>query len=254
MATAQTGAGDPKRSLELLWSRTGPPAGRPGPKPRFTLEQVVASAIGLADREGIAALNMRAVAAELGTGPMTLYRYVPGKSELLDLMVDTVSAPDDDLPSREELGWREFLRRHADDGWDAFIAHPWLLELNQSRPVLGPGTLASYDHILSAFDGMAIPSREINMLFTGFYSLIAGTAQQYLNPQASPLPPASSEEEWWSIQEPYLVRAATSGEFPRVGGQDDDAWSFEGREAMRLAVDAFLDGIGARYSLDASDS
>ncbi|MBK3547134.1 TetR/AcrR family transcriptional regulator, partial [Streptomyces sp. MBT60] len=83
-----TGSGDIARSLELLWG-TGERPSR-GPKPGLTLDRIVTAAVAVADAEGLAAVSMRRLSTELGTGTMSLYRYVPGKSELLDLMFDRV--------------------------------------------------------------------------------------------------------------------------------------------------------------------
>ena len=74
------------------WSCCGvaAPAGSRGPKRRTDLDSVVRAAIELADAEGLDAVSMRRVAERLGIGTMSLYTYVPGKGELLDLMLDTV--------------------------------------------------------------------------------------------------------------------------------------------------------------------
>lgn len=252
MSSPQTGAGDPRRSLQLLWREAGAPEGRPGPKPRFTIEQVVATAIELADRSGITAVNMRAVADELGTGPMTLYRYVPGKAELLDLMVDRATEPSPEALTVTGPNWREHLLLLTEGTWDDYAAHPWLLELNQRRPVMGPGSLAGLDWALRAFEGHDVPSREQIMIITGVFSIVVGAARDHLITDSSDTPPPTTEREWWAAQEPYLIRAAESGVYPRITAvsRDDDAWDFDGRQAMRFAVDAYLDGVEARWSLD----
>lgn len=252
MSTPQTGAGDPRRSLELLWREDGAQEGRPGPKPRFTLEQVVATAIALADRSGVAALNMRAVADELGTGPMTLYRYVPGKAELLDLMVDRATEPAPEDLATVGSTWREHLVLLAEGTWDGFAAHPWLLEVNQRRPVMGPGSLAGFDWALRAFEGLDIPGREQNLIITGVMSIVIGAARDHLIGDSSDTPPPTTESEWWAAQEPYLIRASEGGDYPRLAAvnTDENAWNFNGREAMRFTLDAFLDGVGRRWTLD----
>ena len=61
-----------------------------GPKPRISLPDVVAAGVAIADAGGLAALSMRKVAGRLGVGPMSLYTYVPGRSELVELMIDHV--------------------------------------------------------------------------------------------------------------------------------------------------------------------
>ena len=81
---------DFKITLKILWGVRE--RGERGPKPGLTVERIVQAAIELADAEGLEAASMRRVADELGVGAMSLYRYVPGKTELLDLMLDAVHA------------------------------------------------------------------------------------------------------------------------------------------------------------------
>jgi AcrR family transcriptional regulator len=83
-----SGKGDPARSLALLW-RTSERTSRKG-KPDLSVDRIVRAAIEVADADGLQALSMRRVAERLGVGTMSLYTYVPGKPELLDVMLDTV--------------------------------------------------------------------------------------------------------------------------------------------------------------------
>ena len=59
-----------------------------GPKPGLSLGRIVEAAVRVADTEGLDAVSMGRVAAELGTAPMSLYRHVSAKEELLTMMVD----------------------------------------------------------------------------------------------------------------------------------------------------------------------
>src|ERR671915_993295 len=108
--TEYTGRGDPARSMALLWGIQKPPTR--GPKPGLQVERIVEAAIRVADAEGLAALSMRRVAGELGVGTMSLYTYVPGKAELLDVMLDTVLA-EQARPDEAAGGWRAGLERRA---------------------------------------------------------------------------------------------------------------------------------------------
>ena len=83
------GRGDPKRTIELLWGIRE--RGARGPKPGLTVDRIVNAAIEIADAEGLEGLSMRRVAERLSVGTMSLYRYVPGKAELLDVMIDRIS-------------------------------------------------------------------------------------------------------------------------------------------------------------------
>src|ERR1700759_508304 len=73
-------------ALVLLWSAPARP--RRGPKPSLSRERIVTAAIALADAEGLGSLSMPPLAATPGRGERALYRYVPGKAELVALMID----------------------------------------------------------------------------------------------------------------------------------------------------------------------
>ena len=72
-------------SRGVIWERPER-AGR-GPAPSLSRDEIAASAVTLADTQGIEAVSMRALAVELGVGAASLYRYVARKDELIDLMV-----------------------------------------------------------------------------------------------------------------------------------------------------------------------
>src|SRR3954447_11763378 len=91
-------------SYETAWGLRERPAR--GPKRGLSLERIVAAAIAVADAEGLDAVSMSRVAAELGASAMSLYRYVEAKDELLALMFDTEMGPPPLLPD----GWRPALR------------------------------------------------------------------------------------------------------------------------------------------------
>src|SRR5262249_28084642 len=97
-----------KITLKLLWGRDE--RSQKGPKRALTVPQIVAAAIEIADAEGLDAVSMRRVAERLNVGAMSLYRYVPGKSELLELMLDAIHAEPD---LRSEGPWRDRLERLA---------------------------------------------------------------------------------------------------------------------------------------------
>ena len=89
------------RTLGLLWRRQlGTPQGSRGPKQRVSVDEVIRAAIAVADEDGLPAFSMRKVADRLGLKLMSIYTYVPGKSELIGLMVDEVTG-ERPLPAHE---------------------------------------------------------------------------------------------------------------------------------------------------------
>src|SRR5437899_10633326 len=119
----RSGAGDPARTLELLWRQPGHGQSTHGPRQRHSIDEIVDAAIAIADEGGIDTLTMRAVAAKLGIAPMSIYTYVPGKAELLDLMLDRLYLAMPRPPLADRL-WRDRLTALADNNRALFRAHP----------------------------------------------------------------------------------------------------------------------------------
>jgi AcrR family transcriptional regulator len=191
-----------KGSGELIWLRPEHAAvGRPAQRNRAEL---TAAAIAIADRDGLEAVSMRRVAAELGTGAASLYRYVETRDELLDLMTDAVgaeyslSAPGGDwLADLVSVGEqaRAILRRH-----------PWLAPLVITRPVLGPNGLTVLEHVL---DVLAPHPAAIAAKLEAFAMLNTITAVFVQNELAG-----GSAAQRRNVT--YLQHAVTSGERPRL--------------------------------------
>jgi AcrR family transcriptional regulator len=162
--SGKQGAGDPARSLALLWGSHSKP-GRSG----LTVQAIVAAAIDLADEAGLNALSMRQVAERLGVGTMSLYTHIPGKAELSELMIDTAYGElyaDVDEPARQPGGWRGGLSFIAARNWDLFQRHPWLLQMTGGRPVLGPNASLKYEAELRPLDGIGLSDLEMDAVLT----------------------------------------------------------------------------------------
>ncbi|MER7013031.1 TetR/AcrR family transcriptional regulator C-terminal domain-containing protein [Saccharopolyspora sp. NPDC000359] len=129
---------------EVLW---GPrPAPRRGPKPALSLDQIARTGIGLADTEGLPAVSMQRVAGELGFTKMSLYRYVPGKAELVALMADLAMGE----PPTLDGTWRDRLDAWARALLPRFVQHPWVLEVTIGPRVPGPNELSWMEAAVAA--------------------------------------------------------------------------------------------------------
>ena len=122
-------------------------ARREGPKPRHSRTEIAAAAVRIADAEGIAAVTMRRVAAELGTGTMSLYNYVPAKEHLVQLMADQ-TAGEYTYPRRPPQDSREAIAGLGRQGRDIARRHPWLPAVMHRPPPMGPSTLRYIDYFL----------------------------------------------------------------------------------------------------------
>ena len=122
--------------------------GRPAERSRA---EVTAAAIALADQHGLAAVSMRRVAAELGTGAASLYRYVDSRDDLLDLMIDEVAAGYELPPPGGP--WLPGLLEVCRQGRELMRRHAWLPELVLTRSALGPHGTDLLEHVLAVLAG-----------------------------------------------------------------------------------------------------
>ncbi|GIG64508.1 TetR/AcrR family transcriptional regulator [Phytomonospora endophytica] len=221
-------------SEEVIWLRPEHAAvGRPAERSRA---EITAAAIGLADREGLDAVSMRKVAAELGTGAASLYRYVANRDDLLDLMADATAAEyelrppsGDPLADLGVLGTRSLaiMRRH-----------PWLPTLVLTRSTLGPGGADLLEHFLTVVDGLPL---DATAKMEGF-ALLQGFIAMYAHHEAG------AEGELMRRQTAYLAHVAGDGGHPRLAAVfaeagDTGADRFPG--LLRRVLTGLLGDIGA---------
>jgi AcrR family transcriptional regulator len=145
---------------EFLWRRPDPSIR----KPRFSRDRIARTAIAIADAHGFEAVTMKRIAAELGSGTMTLYYYVSTKSDIVALMQDAILedlilAPSD-LPS----GWRDGLAAISRRTREVFLAHPWAMaSLNDAQ--FGPNATRHYEQSLAVIARLSLPmARKIELL------------------------------------------------------------------------------------------
>ncbi len=256
MATEFTGTGDPARSMALLWRPPSSSVRRPGPRSMLDVDRIVAVAVRLADVEGLAALSMRRVAAELGVAAMTLYTHVPGKGELVDLMLDAVLGelyPDEQVVTSG--AWRARLKTLAQANWDFFLRHPWALHVATARPPLGPGLMRKYELELRAVDGLGLSEVQMDLLVTLVNGFVRGTVSGVQEKADAERVTGISENQWWAATEPYVARVFDAERFPtaaRVGPvAGEELGAFDPERSFEFGLERLLDGIGVLI-LDAS--
>lgn len=234
------------RALGLLWD--GLPESDRGPRPKLTLQQVVEAGIRLADAEGIEALSMRKLAQSLNVGTMSLYRYVPSKSELLDLMLDAVVGPSESRKTAVDAGWRAFLATTAREARELYLTHPWTLQANWSRPVLGPNSVADLELFMHGVAALSLGDREKMDLATAIESYVMGSARQELLWLTASSESGLSDDEFWAHQAPTLTRAMESGRFPAMAQMSEDTFDSSWEESFEFGLQLLLDGIEARLA------
>ena len=197
-------------------------------------ERVLAAALALVDREGLAAVSMRRLGEELGVEAMSLYHHVPNKAAILDGLFEIILS---ELPPlRRQRGWRATLRERALALAAVLRAHPSALPLFASRPAVTP---ASFEHLEAALQVLHDAGFSAGHALAAFQILVAfvvgHTLQAYV-----PLPP---DEETHPAYESLNEEA-----FPRVREIARLLPTRDVEEELALGVDALLDGLEARLA------
>lgn len=133
------------------------PAPRPT-RPALSREYILRVALRLIDRDGLDALTMRRLGAELGSDPMAVYRHLPGKAELLDGVTEILWAEAlDPAAFRPELPWREqaagIMRRLR----RVLLGHPQVLPLMGTHPLVTEGQYRLAEVALAALERGGLP-------------------------------------------------------------------------------------------------
>ena len=233
----------PSRRVTLLW---GPgERGVRGPKPTLSVEEIVGVAIDLADRSGIDAVSMRRIADELGFTTMALYRHVPGKDELIDLMVDQAIGLPPSPPGDAPGDWASQLELWARSELALFQRHPWLLELVARTP-LGPNWFAWLERAVGALSETRLTGKEKLAMASLVDGHVRGAAQIFLGIARAER--TDGQDAWAAAFGAALERVVAEGRFPALASVVAEG-SFVPGDApaddhFEFGLHRLLDGIG----------
>jgi AcrR family transcriptional regulator len=215
----------------------------------LSVDAVVKEAVALADREGLAAVSMRALAERLGAGAMSIYTHVPGKAELVELMVDEVlgEALQKIAPTG---GWRERLETVARENAALLRRHPWLVEAVAVRPPLGPNTIAKYDRELRAVEGTGLSDVEMDSVLSLVLSFAHAQVRGELEAGRDEERSGMTDHAWWEEHAPLLDEVLDPERFPvavRVGSAASDAYAglWDPAHTFEFGLARVLDGVEA---------
>ncbi|WP_424936217.1 MULTISPECIES: TetR/AcrR family transcriptional regulator [Bacteria] len=234
------GAPELPRGIALAWGVAAAP--QRGPKREMSVERIVDAAVELADAEGIAAVSMAAVAAKLGFTPMSLYRYVSAKDDLLLLMQEEATG----LPPEgilEAEGWRARMELFYAEQVRIYLRHPWLLGLPISGAPITPNSSAWLDAALSALAETPLRSGERLAVALGVLgqarwcgTVQAGYAERSRVSGLSPAEVTAEESALFDL----LVTAEEYPVLRRI--VDDGAFAAED-DPFRFGLDRYFDGV-----------
>ncbi|MCW4356044.1 TetR/AcrR family transcriptional regulator [Hoyosella sp. YIM 151337] len=238
-----------ERIVTTLWNPE-PPRTR-GPKRAFTRDEVVATAISIADARGIDAVSMRSLADQLGLGTMSLYRYVPGKEELVALMLERAygeTTPASELPG----DWRAKLESSAHQQWALFHRHPWMLDLPLDRVSPGPLSMERYDAALAVVLSTGLPPDAAVAINEAIEYVVRGAARASIENISFIEETGLTIEQWWEHQGPSMLAVMDPARFPALqevlnaGAFSDRPQSNSFEVAFLDTLATFLDGVAVR--------
>ncbi|MGW5386099.1 TetR/AcrR family transcriptional regulator [Nocardia sp. NPDC003963] len=209
------------------------------PAPRkFSREQLQAAALALVDDQGLAGLTMRNLAAQLGTGAMTIYNYVDGREGLEELVTEAVMGETRWAESADE--WPVRVSAIAEGMWRAVRAHPHAIPLILTRRSSDIPTLAPAEALLEALARSGRSGIDLLVAFRVVSGFVTGFAQAEL---ASPLAARNGEDR-------TAVAARVAGlpadRFPKLIEIAEAAASSDPEAEFRDGLGIVLAGLGAR--------
>ncbi|NUR59050.1 MAG: TetR/AcrR family transcriptional regulator [Catenulispora sp.] len=250
-----TADGDAAAAAPSVWERMAlsPPAHRPV----LTHAMIAEAALRIADADGLAAVSMRRLATELGVSSMTCYRYVSGKDDVIELMLDMVRAGmllDEGELADGESGdgsdrWRRVLRASAMRFRSVILKHPWMTDL-PGRILFAPtpAFLAVAEQNLAALDGRGLTVAQMTDI-TGAVTAYtrAGTHDEITRGRLRAPEGWTSQRDAKDANTDRLAWLLANGEYPRYerslregAPRPDEQARFE------FGLDCLLDGIAAR--------
>ncbi|WP_326768996.1 TetR/AcrR family transcriptional regulator [Streptomyces sp. NBC_01591] len=226
----------------IIWLRRE--RGARGPAPTYSRERIAEVAIALADGEGIEAVTMRRIAKELGTGAMTLYRYLPNKEDLYAVAIDQALGFEPQEPTGDaRADLTTFARRYR----ETLRRHPWLAHAMAGRPIMGPNMLRANERDLALLDGRGLSIDDMIHVVNLIRHWVTGANQAETAEREADSRSGSERTAWQERMGPYVTELLATGHFPylervvreaRHGGRDEQ---FETGLAM------LLDGVEARF-------
>lgn len=186
----------------------------------LTRDMLIHTALAIVDRDGLDALSMRKLGAELGVDPMAAYRHLPNKEALLDGVIEAVSAQTE-IDVDQTLPWQGQLRQLIGANLESMLAHPNVLPLLAQRPLTTPGSLGLVERAFDIMDGAGIPLRDAALAINVMGLLTVSLAVAMSASQNDPRSSAQFQELFSNLPRdefPVLVKTIETGQF--IGGYD----------------------------------
>jgi AcrR family transcriptional regulator len=206
------------------------------PRSPLTKERVLQAAVELADRDGLDALTMRRLGADLGVEAMSLYKHVANKEGILDGIVELVVG-EIEMPSGGD-DWKEAMRGRAISAREVLSRHSWAIGLLEARGSTGPTALRYTDAILGHLRAAGFSIENAAHAFWLLDSYVYGHVVQEIS-----MPLGTSEEMTESAAR--AVKEVIATEYPHLVEMEEHALSFKYSfdHEFEFGLDLILDAL-----------
>ncbi len=258
IATSDADSGRPHPEPQIApppWQRLPDRQGRRRREP-ISREAIVTAAIRLLDGEGLAALSMRRLAEELGTGAASLYWHVGSKDGLLDLVFDKLIG-EEQVPDADAARWQEQLKDIARAQRRISLRHPYLVRISIGRIPMGPNALRFSERVIAILRAGGLPPR----LAVSGYLLLIATVNGFTvdetgvdddgpagpDGNAPPSDPARRQEAADMARD--YVASLPAEQFPNMVALADEFAFADADERFEMLIDIFVDGLARRAAV-----
>jgi len=206
-------------------------------------DRIVATAMRLADAEGINAVSMRRIGLELGVPTMSLYRWIPSRDDLTLHMIDATLGRAR-WPETPPRGWRAQLEYAAREQWAITSAHPWLAQmLSMTRPQLAPNAMMHTEWIMRAVKEAGLSSAQGLQIALTIVGFGIGIASAVDNERQAERETGVTSDEWMATQEARAQAIFATGRYPTLASLNDEDVD-AGLDAMfEVGLGIILDGV-----------
>jgi len=218
-----------------------------GKRTTLSRDRIVATAVALADAEGLESVSMRRLGTELRVDPMAVYNHIANKDELLDAMADHVVAKIEVISGGGD--WRPALRAQVLRAREVLRQHRWAPAVIESRRAPSLATARYYDAVIGMLRSGGFSLDLIHHSLHAMGSRLLGFTQELFD-DTGDADGAEAEILSYADQLPNLVAMMAlvlHDDESVVGSGCDDQHEFE------FALDLLLDGLEARRAAEAPD-
>ncbi|MFJ6532526.1 TetR/AcrR family transcriptional regulator C-terminal domain-containing protein [Microbacterium sp. NPDC091662] len=212
--------------------------------PPLSTARVVSTAISMADAEGIEAISMRRIAAELDIPTMSLYRHVESKDGLVLLMIDSVLG-EESFPPPSDTDWRADLEVSARLQWAGFQRHPWLAGvMSISRPQLVPNGFRYTEWCLRALAPLGLSMETMMYISVSVFSHVRALATDIAFEAEQRQDTGLTADEYMTTRSTDIAAMVSPADLPLLASlvRSDD-FDLDLNALFEFGLQRLLDGI-----------